>query len=394
MNPTMDGAPVTGRQPWLAIELRIAVVALAYRVVSSLVGFFANITIPAYQDQGYSVFATPNPFWDRFARHDSGWYYGIASAGYSFVEGGRSNLAFFPLYPALMGAGGRLAGGEQQHFYLAGIAISWISFIVTMPLLYRLARLDMPRDAAIRATTFAAVFPSAYFFGVVYSESLFFMTLVGAVLALRTRHWALAAIAGAAMTATRVNGLMFVPALAWIAWQSVRPTARDRAWASAAVTASLFGIGAYSYYNYQLSGNPFEWYDSITRWGYHPGGDPVSGMYAIFHALLTRPMQFLGERMAPYDTLNAITATFAMATVPWVWRRFGFGYALIIFLGLILPLSSGQYEGLGRYCAVLFPIPLLLGGLEGEARHSWLIASSVLFYALGLVLFTNVHPLF
>jgi len=98
--------------------------------------------------------------------------------------------------------------------------------------------------------------------------------------------------------------------------------------------------------------------------------------------------------MAPYDTLNALTATFALATIPWVWRRFGVGYVLVISLGLALPLSSGQYEGLGRYCAVLFPIPMVLSSVSGEARHSWLIASLVLFYGLGLVLFSNVHPLF
>ena len=196
------------------------------------------------------------------------------------------------------------------------------------------------------------------------------------------------------MTATRVNGVMFVPALAWIAWWSAEPRWRDRGWAAAAVGGSLLGIGAYCVFNQQISGNPFEWYDSITRWGYHPGGNPVGGLYAIGYALVTRPMDFLTEKMAPYDTLNALAAMFALAAAPFIWRRFGFGYLLIVLLGIALPLSSGQYEGLGRYCAVLFPIPLLIGGTEGETRHSWLIAFSVLFFTLGLVLFSNVHPLF
>lgn len=391
----MAGAPLPTQRPRIPIEVRIAIAALGFRLVGALVGFLANITVPDFQDQGFSVFASPNPFWDRFARYDSGWYHGIASAGYAFVEGGRSNLAFFPLYPALMGFGGRLLGGAQQDFYFAGIVISWTAFVAAMPLLYRLASLDVPRDAAIRATTFAAVFPSAYFFGVVYSESLFLLTLVGAVFALRTRHWGWALAAGAAMTATRVNGVMFVPALAWIAWQSAQTTARDRTWAMVAVAGSTLGIGAYCLFNYQLSGNPFEWYDSIVRWGYHPGGNPVGGLYAIGQALVTRPMQFLAtERMAPYDTLNAVVAIFAICLMPLVWKRLGLGYALIIVLGLALPLSSGQYEGLGRYCAVLFPIPIWLGSLHGEARLTWLVACFVLFYTLGLVLFGNVHPLF
>jgi hypothetical protein len=63
-------------------------------------------------------------------------------------------------------------------------------------------------------------------------------------------------------------------------------------------------------------------------------------------------------------------------------------------LGLLLPLSSGQYEGLGRYCSVLFPLPIWLGSFQGETRHMGFITGFVLFYALGLVLFGNVHPMF
>jgi hypothetical protein len=112
-------------------------------------------------------------------------------------------------------------------------------------------------------------------------------------------------------------------------------------------------------------------------------------------ALLTRPYQFLsGEPMAPYDTMNALSAAAALAIVPLVWHRFGFGYAVIVLLGLILPLSSGQFEGLGRYTSVLFPLPLFLGSLDGETRHVVLTAAAAMLYTLGLVLFTNVHPLY
>jgi hypothetical protein len=347
------------------------------------------------RNQGFTVFARPNAFWDRFARYDSGWYNAIASRGYQYAKGGRSNLAFFPLYPQLMGIGGRLLGGAQQHFYFAGIAISWACFIGATVLLYRLARLDLPDDASVRAVVFASVFPSAYFFGLVYSEALFFLTLIGAVLAIRTRHWLWAILAGAAMTATRVNGVMFVPVLALLAWQAAGDDRRARWWAVAVALGSCAGIGAYCWFNYQLSGNPFEWYASIKRWDYHPGGNPFASLTRIGVALFTRPVEFLTtERMAPYDTLNATMAAFALATLPFVWRRFGVAYAAVIVLGLVLPLSSGQYEGLGRYCSVLFPIPLLLGCIRGQVGQLVTLALMVHFYALGQALFANVHPLF
>jgi hypothetical protein len=379
----------------LSIEARILILALCFRLVGAAVGFIANVTIPDYQNQGFTVMERPNPFWDRFARWDSGWYHGIASTGYHYVEGGRSNLAFFPVYPQLMGVVGRALGGAHEDFYFAGILITWLSFAIAMPLLYRLARLDLPAEAARRATIYAAVFPSAYFFGVVYSEALFLLTLVSAALAFRTRRWMWGALAAAIMTATRVNGVMFIPALAIIGWDAAGESSRERRHALIAAACGVAGIGAYSLFVYSLSGDPFEWYDSITRWGYHPGGHPLAGLFAIAQQLLTHPYQFIvTEPMAPYDTLNALMATGALVAVPFIWTRFGRGYAALVVLGLLLPLSSGQYEGLGRYCSVLFPLPILFGSIKGETRHLGMMTGFVLFYALGLVLFGNVHPLF
>jgi hypothetical protein len=386
--------PAGSGRAWLPIDARIVGVAIGFRVVSALVAFFVSITFPLNANQGFSVYKTPHAFWDTFARYDAGWYNQIATGGYAYAAGGRNNLAFFPLYPLLMRWGGKLLGGEQQDFYFAGILVSWVAFAIAMPLLYRLARLDLPHESAIRAVAYAAVFPSAYFFGVVYSESLFYLGLVGAVLALRTRRWIWVAIAGSVMTATRVNGIMFVPALALLAWQGSSDS-RARLKAALAVIGACGGFIAYCVYNYAISGDPFAWYRAITYWGYHPGGNPVSGLVAIGHALTTRFYQYLStENMAPFDTLNAGLAAAVLCSVPLVWRRFGLAYASILVLGLILPLSSGQFEGLGRYCSVLFPVPMLLASFQGETRHLGLIAGSAMLYALGLALFVNAHPLF
>jgi hypothetical protein len=379
----------------LGDDARIVIAAVLFRVFSALAAFLANITIPPYQDQGFSVFRTDNLFWDAFARYDAGWYHGIASQGYIFGAGGRNNLAFFPVYPLLMRGGGWLLGGRQQDFYFAGIVVSWLAFAGAMVMLYRLALVDLPRTAASRAVTYAAVFPFAYFFGLVYSESLFLLALVTTAYALRTRRWTVAAIAGAILTATRVTGVMAVPGLAWIAWQSAGRDADQRWKAAAAIAGCLAGIGAYCVFNYRISGTPFAWYDAITFWGYRPGGNPFGGVTGLVQALVSRPYQFLTtERMAPYDTLNALAALGAFALVPLIWWRFNGGYALIVAAGLLLPLSSGQFEGLGRYCAVQFPIALALASLSGDLRHQLLLVSSAILYALGLALFVTVHPLF
>jgi hypothetical protein len=379
----------------LPIEARVFIAALAFRVFTALVAFLANVVFPAFQDQGFSVSRQEHLFWDGFARYDSGWYHGIASQGYVYGAGGRNNLAFFPVYPLLMRAGGTILGGRQEDYYFAGIVISWLAFAAAMTVLYRLALLDLPRPAALRAVMYSAAFPFAYFFGMVYSESLFLLALVLAVYALRTRRWLVAAVSGAVMTATRVTGVMAVPGLAVIAWRVAGSDRGTQLRALGAVAASGAGIGLYSLFNLQMSGSLFAWYDAITFWGYHPGGNPFGGVMGLLQALATRPYQFLAtERMAPYDTLNALSALGALALLPIIWRRFNPGYALIVLAGLLLPLSSSQFEGLGRYCSVQFPIALALASVTGEVRHHVLLAGSAILYALGLAMFVTVHPLF
>jgi hypothetical protein len=377
----------SGDERWnFGDDARVFLMAILFRLVSALIAFFANITFPPYVDQGFSVFRSDHAFWDTFARYDAGWYHGA---------GGRNNLAFFPAYPLLMRAGGSLLGGQQHDYYFAGIVISWLAFAGAMTMLYRLALLDLPRAAALRAVIYAAVFPFAFYFGLVYSESLFLLCLVTAAYALRTRRWLVGAAAGAVMTATRVTGVMAVPGLAWLAWQAVGADSRARFKALMAAAACTAGFVAYCVYNYMISGTPFAWYDAITFWNYTPGGNPFASISGLLRALATRPYQFLAtENIAPYDTLNAMAALLALAFVPLIWRRFNAGYALIVMAGIMLPLSSGSFEGLGRYCSVQFPIALAMASVGGELRHHLMLATLAALYGLLLAMFATVHPLF
>jgi hypothetical protein len=374
--------------------LRIAVSAIVFRVVSAVLAFLANISFPLNQREGFTVFGRTSPFWDPFARWDSGWFFGIARNGYLYVPGGRSNLAYFPVYPMLMRYGGRLFGRTSADLYLAGIAISWTAFVLAMIGLYYLARLDVPPRHAERAVLLTAIFPFAFFFGVVYTESVFLLFTVATFYAFRTRRWIWGGLAGAVATATRVNGILMLPALAWIAWRAAADR-RDRMMAAAGLVLAAGGVGAYSLYVYSLSGNPIEYAASIERWGYYPGGTPWLGLFRLMRALLLHPYAYLaGDRMAPYDTLNGITALAFACAVPFVWRRLGAAYALFIVANLWLPLSSGLYEGLGRYCSVLFPCFIWLGSVRSRAALTWAIVIFAMLYPVCLALFTTLHPLY
>lgn len=381
--------------------IRIAAYALAFRVVSAVIAFLANVVFPLDQREPFTMFGRTSPFWDPFARYDSGWYYQIANNGYQFVAGGPSvgvgkpgKIAFFPVYPLLMRYAGRLFGGSPGDAYLGGIVVSWTAFVFAMIGIYYLARLDVPARRAERAVLLTAIFPFAFFFGVVYTESLFLLCTVAAFYGFRTRRWVWGGLAGAVATATRVNGMLMLPALAWIAWRTASDR-RDRLMAIVGLVLVASGVGLYSLYVYSLTGNPLEWVASIQQWGYYPGGAPWLAPFRLVITLVMHPYTFLaGERMAPYDTLNGIAALAFAAAVPFVWRRFGAAYGIFMVANLWLPLSSGQFEGLGRYCSVMFPCFIWLGSLRSRVVVTWLVVIFAMFYTLCLALFVTLHPLY
>jgi hypothetical protein len=378
--------------------LRIAAFALLFRVGTAILAFLTNVVFPLYQREQFTMFGRTNLFWDTFARYDSGWYLGIARTGYdasTAVAGGRSNIAFFPVYPLLMRHVGRLFGPAPSDLYLGGIVVAWLSFVLAMITLYYLAKLDLPDERAERAVLLTAIFPFAFFFGVVYSESTFLLFTVLAFYLMRTRRFVLGGLSAAVVGATRPVGILMWPALAWTAWRSAEPGGRDRMRGAFALVLATTGFAAYCLYVYSESGHPFLWATALERWGYHPGGAPWAAPALLIKRLAAQPYAYLtSDRMAPYDTLNGMTAVLFVVAVPFVWHRLGAAYALFMLVNLWLPLSSGVFEGMGRYCAVLFPCFIWLASLRSRAVSTSLVVVFGMGYTLCLALFTNIHPLF
>jgi hypothetical protein len=382
--------------------IRIAVAALGFRVVSAIIALFAVLAFPldhAVPDQS-TMWGRPSPFWDAFVRHDSGWYFDIARRGYDVtgaMAGGRSNIAYAPVYPLLMRYVGRLFGRAPGFIYLGGIVVSWTSFVLAMVAVYYLASLDLPRRRAERAVLLTAIFPFSFFFGAVYTESTFLLLTVLSFYWFRTRRWPAAGTCGAIATATRVTGILMWPALAWTAWRAAGPARRDRAAAAIALAVATIGFAGYCLYIYQQTGHPFLWATALTRWGagYHPGGRPWSAPVALVRALLTHPYIFVTSGpMAIYDVMYGVTALLFVAATPFVWRKFGAAYGLFMVLNLYVPLSSGAFEGLGRYCSVLFPCFILLATIRSRRLFTALVVGFALLYTLGLALFATLRPLF
>jgi hypothetical protein len=101
---------------------------------------------------------------------------------------------------------------------VSGYLIANICFVAALVLLYQLVRIDFDTPIARRTIWAIAIFPTSLFFTAVYTESLFLMLSVAALLSARVRKWWLAGLLGALAALTRSHGIFLVIpfAVLWI----------------------------------------------------------------------------------------------------------------------------------------------------------------------------------
>jgi hypothetical protein len=304
------------------------------------------------------------------ARWDSVWLLTIADSGYD----GGDRAAFFPLYPLLVRVVGTLCGSPL----VAAVAISCAAFVAGLAALHRLAVIEVGEEAARWAVLSLALFPGALWFSAAYSESLFLLVSVGAVLAARQRRWVAAGVLGALAAATRSAGLVLLVPLTllwWDAWRVGEARVRDLSW------LALVPLGLAAFCGYlALAGHPADapfsaqdtWHRSLAGpWaGVRDGAVAAwDGARQIAHGS-DDPVYFTraaGDPMAIGRHNIALFACLVVAVAALIGalRRLPPAYGAYALAALLLPLSypvaPQPLMSLVRFEAVLFPLFLWLG---------------------------------
>lgn len=280
--------------------------------------------------------------WDALA------YVDIAAHGYTAHLDYHD--AFLPGYPLLMRAVSTLTG----DLVTAGIVVSAAAELVALVLIARLVRRERDERTARFAVWAVALLPLAFFLTGLYTESAFIAGAAGAILAMRSGHFASAALAAAFATAMRLTGVVLVPVLLLEMCRQKR-LRRDGWWLAVAVLPLLL-YGAYM----QLR-----------------TGDSL----ALLHA---EALPSFGESIAwPWDGLRLTWETAATADDPttraifireiaagligvavvaaaWLDARFPRSLALYCTLVLLTAVCLTFWRSVPRYDLALFPAVIVL----------------------------------
>ncbi len=321
------------------------------------------------------------PWWEGWVNWDSGWYRQIALYGYDYTPGRQGPVAFFPLYPMLMRVGRSLVGSVTGP----GVVVTLASGVAAAALIARWFRERLSPDAAWTALLLLLLYPySFYLFGPLYADALFLLAVIGSFTALERGHPWLAGLIGAAATASRPLGVVLVVGLVVRTLerrgvfggrfaQPVTAEAGDGGAPAAepppqtttgwrqrlarlrpgdcGVLLAAAGAAAYAIYLWHRFGDPLAFLTIQKAWGQEEG--PVTWFKVDFFREMAR---FESVHACMVLAANAAVTVGALALLPRVVRRFGWGYGTftILLVGLSA-LSTKNFTGMGRYLLAAFP---------------------------------------
>ena len=150
---------------------------------------------PPYRDYDNELLNLP-------LRWDAGWYLQIANpnSGYTYDNRGgadiQQNIVFWPAYPLTVRVVALLLGNSKGAFLLAGTLVSLIAFLCALVYVYVLARDHLSEEQSSVALWLLAAYPFAFFYGAVYTESLFLLSAAGAFYHLKHRELVRARVCG------------------------------------------------------------------------------------------------------------------------------------------------------------------------------------------------------
>lgn len=352
---------------------------IATRVGIALIAYFAVMLLPANTDPApYHLRGTENVLIDVFgSRWDTGFYVSIAEEGYQYAADPFPSVPFFPLLPILMRAGGLLTGDVVT----AGILIVNVALWAASVLFYCLVQMQWGDAVANRAVWYLLIFPTAFFGSAIYTESLFLLTAIGALYAARRGHWWLAGVLGILTASTRLVGIIVAPML-FVEWWQQRQTHVLPVRTLAATFLPPLGTLAYVAYLWREFGDPFGFMTASAAWGRIAQSPAVT-----IGRILQNPDQL---PLNDWIDFAFILFFFVCGFILMAQRNWSEG--IFVWLGVLIPFSSGLLMSQRRYMWVLFPVFILLARW---GRNYWvdrLITSVFLvLLALFVVFFANMY---
>ena len=322
-----------------------------------------------------------SPLTGALLRADAGWYVGIAEYGYdhalTYGPAGQvfpSNLAFFPLFPALIVA---VAWAFSITAPTASLVVAWTAGLGAAAGLYAVGATVRDRRTGVLLAMLWAIVPHAVVESMGYSETLFTALAAWSLWAVLRGRWLTAGVLCLLAGLTRPTAVALIAAVGLAALVAgIRSPRKWQAWT--AILISPLGLLAFMWWvGARL--HRFDGYFYVQNMAWQMGFD--GGAYTLHEAgkLLSRNGLEL-----PY----VVTTVVLVAAVGLMLAAFGsrIPWPLLVFAGLALVVvitGDGYYYAKARLLIPAFP--LLLPAALALSRSRNRLATTAVVVALAFL---------
>lgn len=333
---------------------KVLLLFLTWRVSLIIISLLAIYFVPlGYKDRflgGGPLNYQLSPQFFSWANFDGEHYLSIAIFGYKYLE-----QAFFPVYPMVMSFLAKPFSydlfSSLVNFTLAGLIISNVSFVLALIFLWELISIDFSKKIAYLTIILILIFPTSFYFGAVYNESLFLLLAVLSLFCARKGNWWLAGIFGAFASATRVFGILLLPVLLIEAWEQKIKFSK-MFW----IFLVPLGLGIYMWYLNVTIGDPIAFYSFQRLIGeqHQPGITLLPQVYFRYIKMLaTTSIQNPIFQTLMLEFIVGIV--FFLLPIYGYFKKIRLSYLVYAMLGFLIPTIQGSFSSTPRYVIILFP---------------------------------------
>lgn len=371
-----------------AEKINILLFFLSWRIWTLAFAAFGIVFLPLYGKDFFgggleNYFERPLVWgWLNF---DGEHYLAIVQRGYEPLT-----HAFFPLYPLLIRI---LSFNHPALFVPLGLLLTNCFFFLSLVFLKKLIKLDYSLNIQTYSLLTLIVFPTSFFMGAFYTESLFLLSSVLCFLCARRAKWFAAGVFGALAASTRIFGILLLPALLveWATQKRGKLSTRPIDLVDIIyICITALGLVGYMYFLYKTSNNPFSFYTEQKYFSQ----DRTTTQLIILPQVFWRYLKMLATVDTRSHLYLTITFEFLSSLIVIALLIFGYlskvrpSYLLFAFLGLIIPSLTGTFTSFPRYILSLFPIFIVLGLFLNKTTPTARIIFITISAALSLVQIT------
>jgi hypothetical protein len=360
--PSFGDYPIPKRD-WLYFKRALSL-ATGIRIAIFIIGYIVGREV---LDRSGSLYPLMQ---ELLCRWDTIHYLAIAEHGYSYTKDTEYLLGNFPLFPLLI----KIVSFVFRDFFVSSLFISFAASVTAGYFLQKLVSLDADdHHESGKALWYFYLFPTAYFLVVPYSESVFLALSMASFYFARQRQWLTSGLMAALSSATRVNGIILLPALCVEAFlQERKIPSKQACW----LLLSPLGLLAHLFNIWYISGNAMIYFEMAkTHFSTGPvlPWDNVTNLFGQY--LNSPPSSF--KTISVESVLVPVFITALLLLTGCRWLRISYQIYAWIQMGFLL--STSWVISYPRYALAIFPIFIVLARLgRNEQIHTLLSVTTAL----------------